>query len=79
MSKVRYAVVGSGWRSLFYIRIAKALSETFELTALLCRKAFRSTPLRMPYSMPWMIKTSGWTRSLSLPRTGSTKSRVSLP
>ena len=63
MSKVRYAVVGSGWRSLFYIRIAKALPETFELTALLCRKAFRSTPLRMPYSMPWMIKTSGWTRS----------------
>ena len=43
MSKVRYAVVGSGWRSLFYIRIAKALSETFELTALLCRTGKKQT------------------------------------
>lgn len=37
MSKIRYAIVGSGWRSLFYIRIAKALPEQFEVTAVLVR------------------------------------------
>lgn len=27
MGKVKYAVIGSGWRAEFYIRIAKAVSE----------------------------------------------------
>lgn len=35
--KIRFAIVGSGWRSLFYVRIAKALPEKFELLAMLCR------------------------------------------
>ena len=29
MKKIRFAVVGSGWRSLFYGRIAQALPERF--------------------------------------------------
>lgn len=37
MGKIRFAIVGSGWRSLFYVRIAKALPEHFELLAMLCR------------------------------------------
>ena len=49
MSKVRYAVVGSGWRSLFYIRIAKALPETFELTALLCRTREKADRFKMTH------------------------------
>lgn len=51
MSKVRYAVVGSGWRSLFYIRIAKALPETFELTALLCRTREKADRFRENYGI----------------------------
>ena len=35
--KYRFIIVGSGWRSLFYVRIAKALSDKFELGAMLCR------------------------------------------
>lgn len=37
MDKIRFAIVGSGWRSLFYVRIAKAMPEHFELVAILCR------------------------------------------
>lgn len=37
MGKVKYAVIGSGWRAEFYIRIAKAVPEKFDLTAVLIR------------------------------------------
>jgi len=37
MQKIRYAVAGTGWRAMFYIRAAKRLPEIFELTGVLCR------------------------------------------
>lgn len=37
VGKVKYAVIGSGWRAEFYIRIAKAVPEKFDLTAVLIR------------------------------------------
>ena len=37
MGKTRFIIVGSGWRSLYYVRIAKALPDRFELCAMLCR------------------------------------------
>lgn len=37
MKKIRFGVIGSGWRAQFYIRAAKALPEQFELAAVLIR------------------------------------------
>lgn len=42
MEKTRFAVVGTGWRALFYVRIAKWLPELFELTGVLCRTPERA-------------------------------------
>jgi len=37
MKPLNLVVVGSGWRSLFYARIAKAYPDCFHLSAFLCR------------------------------------------
>jgi len=37
MDRIRYAVAGTGWRAMFYVRAAKKLPERFELTGVLCR------------------------------------------
>ncbi len=37
MKRYRFVIVGSGWRSLYFVRIAKALPETFQMCAMLCR------------------------------------------
>ncbi|RCX20730.1 putative dehydrogenase [Fontibacillus phaseoli] len=37
MSKIKFGLIGSGWRAEFYIRIAKALPEKFELTGVVIR------------------------------------------
>lgn len=42
MERIRFAVAGTGWRSLFYVRIAKWLPERFELTGVLCRTPERA-------------------------------------
>ena len=42
MSKIRFAVAGTGWRSLFYVRAAKWMPELFELTGVLCRTKDRA-------------------------------------
>lgn len=46
---IRYAVVGTGWRSEFYARIAKALPEEFEMVAWLCRNTEKMTCLHEKY------------------------------
>lgn len=42
MEKIRYAVVGTGWRALFFIRAAKNLPERFEVTGVLTRTKERA-------------------------------------
>jgi len=37
LKKIRFGLIGSGWRAEFYIRIAKAIPDQFELTNVLIR------------------------------------------
>ena len=37
MVKYHFIIIGSGWRALYYVRVAKALSEIFSLDAMYCR------------------------------------------
>ena len=37
MKPLSFIIVGSGWRSLFYVRIAKQFPQLFELKYMLCR------------------------------------------
>lgn len=37
MGRIRYAVVGNGWRAMFFVRAAQNLPEIFELTGVLLR------------------------------------------
>lgn len=52
MKKIRYAVIGSGWRSLYFVRIAKALPEQFEMCMLLCRTEEKAAAMRETYRIP---------------------------
>ncbi len=51
MRKMRFLVVGSGWRSLYYVRIAKALPERFELCAVLCRTDEKAEKIRAAHGV----------------------------
>lgn len=49
--KLRYLVVGSGWRSLFYARIADLHPEAFEMCAMLCRGTEKAKKLNEEYGI----------------------------
>ena len=51
MSKIRYVIVGSGWRALYYVRIAKALPDRFELCAMLCRSEEKAHKMAEDYNI----------------------------
>lgn len=51
MQKIRFVVVGSGWRSLYYVRIAKALPDVFELCAMYCRTEEKASKIASEYDI----------------------------
>ncbi len=54
MNKYNFAIVGSGWRTGYYIRIAKALPQVFELSYVLCRSQEKAES----YGMEHGVKTT---------------------
>ena len=52
-NKIVFAIIGSGWRSKFYLRIAKGCPEQFEVCGLVTRSEIKGKELEKA----WGIKT----------------------
>ena len=52
MERIRYAVAGGGWRAMFYVRAAKNLPETFELTGVLLRTREKAEAFARAHGVP---------------------------
>jgi predicted dehydrogenase len=53
MTKVSFAIVGSGWRAEFYLRVARACPEHFEVIGVSARNAQKRERLEKE----WGVKT----------------------
>ena len=51
MKKIKFVIAGSGWRSLYYVRIARALPEVFELCAMYCRTEEKAEKMRREHGI----------------------------
>ncbi|WP_042354372.1 Gfo/Idh/MocA family protein [Bacillus rubiinfantis] len=51
MEKIRFGLIGSGWRAEFYIRIAKAVPEKFEVTDVLIRDKEKGEKFSQKFSV----------------------------
>lgn len=49
---IRFAVVGSGWRSAFFLRVARALPERFEVVGLVTRSADTGRAIEAEWGIP---------------------------
>lgn len=51
MKPLSFIIAGSGWRSLFYVRIAKQFPELFELKYMLCRTQEKADRIAAEYGI----------------------------
>jgi hypothetical protein len=52
MSAVKFGIIGAGWRAEFYLRIARALPERFEVAGAVVRNPEK----RLPFQKAWGVK-----------------------
>lgn len=52
MKPLSFIIVGSGWRALFFVRVAERYPELFQLKYLLCRSEEKAEKLRQNYHIP---------------------------
>ncbi len=55
ISPLSFVIVGSGWRSLFYARIAKRYPEQFTLKYMLCRTQEKADKMAAEHNIPTTI------------------------
>lgn len=55
MTQIRFAIVGSGWRSLFYWRVACAYPHLFHMTGMLCRTQEKADRMAREYGVPTVV------------------------
>ncbi len=53
-----FIIVGSGWRAMFYVRIAKRYPELFHLNFLLCRTGEKAGRIRLEAGIPTTTSVS---------------------
>lgn len=51
MERIRFAIVGSGWRASFYIRIAEYYKDKYELVGVLCRSKEKAELISSKYKV----------------------------
>lgn len=51
MKPLSFIIIGSGWRAMFYVRIAKRFPELFSLKYLLCRKEEKAEQIRKEWNI----------------------------
>lgn len=52
MSRIVFAIVGGGWRAMFYLRVARALPEVFEVCAVVEQNAERAKWIHRTWDVP---------------------------
>ncbi len=52
MARIRFGVVGSGWRTLFYLRVARARPDLFEVAGVVSRTAERAAAVTREWGIP---------------------------
>lgn len=55
MKPLSFVIIGSGWRSLFFVRIAKQFPEQFELKYMLCRTQEKAERIAAEYGIATTI------------------------
>ena len=60
MSAVEFGIVGAGWRTEFYLRIARALPDRFRITGVVVRKPEK----RAPFEHTWGVRACANTAEL---------------
>lgn len=52
MNKIRYAIIGNGYRAMAFLRIGLVLTERFEVTSVLFRNKDKASEFSKNYSVP---------------------------
>ena len=52
---IRFAIIGSGWRAKYYIRIAQKIPERFEVAAVVCRRPEKAEHIMHEFGVPAVL------------------------